>query len=284
MKLALVIALIFPMQAMSEEYKTVYEDVPSYNNGEPEWYQSHRLNKAYIEQSKVKLSTFLEAWSEMSTAHTTHQKKEFPEVFRHAYEVFEDFYQPHNLERLDDFNQPHKLERIGGLKWRTKQFSKVSYFIVQSKLNVIVTDNLVKDKFGNYSSSTSFDTAINDFKPRIKGNVKALFIDDYHRYLINNFLGGEKNLAGLEDIMNTTKALEESQKRQSFLNQYLNFSRGDWGGWILETAPTVTKIRFNKKYDQAVVYFSLFYRGGEAAYEMKNNKWVLIQSKLTWIA
>jgi hypothetical protein len=270
-KLALVLALTIPIQALSEEYKTVYEDVSSYKKGEPDWYQDHRLNKAYIEQSKVKLSVFLEAWSEISTSHTTHQKSEFPRVFRHAYEIFEDFYQPHNLER------------IGDPEWGTKQFSKVSYFVVQSKVNVIVTNNLVKDKFGNNSSPTILDATMNNFRPQIKGNIKALFLDDYHSLIIDKFLGQEEIPAGHAGIMSTSKAVGESQKRQDFLNQFLKIYHGHWGGWILETDPTVTKINFNKKYDRAVVYFSLVYEGGEAVYERKNNKWVLIKSELTWI-
>ncbi len=269
--IALIISLFFPVQVLSEEHKVEYEDVPSYKKGEPEWYQEHRLNKAYLEQSKLKLSEFFRGWSKVSTAHTDKQIEGLPQAFHYAYNIFEDFYQPHNLKR------------IGDPEWGTEQFSKVSYFIVQSEINVVVTNEIIKDPFENNSSITIFDGTMNNFKPQIKGNIKALFLDGNHSYILKKFLGNEEVPVGQNGIMSTSKAVGESEKRQGFLNQYLKIYNGHWGGWKLVTDPTVTKINFNKNYDRAVVYFSLVYEGGEAIYEKKNGKWVFIKSQLTWI-
>ena len=265
--------ILFSLHSLvySEEYKIEYKDVPSYEKGEPIWYQEHRLYRSYLDHSESRLSQFFLGWSQRSIPITDKNLEKLPAAFQHAYAIFEDFYQPKNLGR------------IGDPEWGKDQFSKVSYFITQPTIDVVVTKNIVKDIHSNGFSNSIYSATLKDFRPRIKGDTKALFLDDYHSYLIKEFLGDEEIQAGHSGIMSTSKAVGESERKQKFLNQYVQIYHGHWGGWRFATDPTITVINFNEKFEKAVVHFSLVYQGGEAEYKFKGGKWILVKSELTWI-
>jgi len=196
-----------------------------------------------------------------------------PTAFQHTYAIFVDFYQPKNIAR------------IGDPEWGTNQFSHVSYFIIQPSISAAVTDEIINDIEGPpiVSDFTNFlyYFEIKHFKPFIRGETKALFLDDYHRNLVEEFLGDPKKHGAIL----SSKTIGESEKRLKFLNQYVQIYHGHWREWRIITDPKISIINFNKSFTKALVHFDFIYQGGQAYYEFKSSigKWVLKESKLTWI-
>lgn len=253
------------------EYEVEYPEAPPYKKGEPISHQEDRLYRAYLDGSKKKLGDFFVAWADRSKPISEKHLEKLPVAFRHAYKIFEDFYQPKNLGR------------IGNPEWGTEQFSHVTYFITQPTIRILVTDKVIEEINSNSFTDSIYYAELKNFQPRIKGGTKALFLDDYHGPLIEGFLGSEELPMGHNGIMSTSKAIGESEKKQKFINQYVQIYHGHWGGWRFATDPTISTINFNKSFTKAIVHFSLVYQGGEAIYEYENRKWVLRKSELTWI-
>ncbi len=258
--------------AWAEAQKTFeYEDVPKYQSGEPEWQQEHRLYRAYLDECETRLADFYSGWADQSQPISKSDYQQLPAVFQHAYDIFEDFYQPKNLAR------------IASPEWGTEQFSKVRYLVTQGKLDVFVSDEVLEDPYADIATLSTFSATVTNFKPRVKGDTPALFLNQRHASILRQFLGEEQAPPGYDGVMSTAKAVGESRKRQEFLNKHLKIYEGHWGGWRLVTDPTVMRINFNKDYSRAIVHFSLIYQGGEALFERKQGKWTLIKSELTWI-
>ena len=247
-----------------------YEKVPAFKKAEPYYSQEHRLNRAYLDSSNSDLEDFFKGWELQSYPNSKKILKEFPEVIRFAYEIFGDFYDPKDLKR------------IGKPEWGVDQFKNVGYLVVQGDLDVSIASKLSTDSFSRNQSSI-LDFTINEFRPSIKGSTPTLFLTEDYQKVLNRFLGDESVPLGHDGIMNPARAKGESEKRQKFLNNKLKIYHGHWGGWRLITDPTVTQIAFNKSLTKAVVHFSLVYEGGHAIYKHKKGKWVLVESKLTWI-
>ena len=249
-----------------------YEEVPDYVSGEPVWYQENRLYLAYAERSQEKLNGFLNAWSSSSKPRSEDDLIELPDAIRHTYLVFEDFY------------QPHRLERIGDPEWGVDQFKDASRFIVQTSLRVVVSDRVAETgELYEALDSARYVFELQEFRPLIQGPVKSLYLTKFYENLMSHFLGSDELPVGHDGVMSTSKAVGESEKRQEFLNTSLKIYHGHWGGWRLGTDPTVTTIQFNDDFTHAVVHFTLVYQGGEARYKRRGDKWVLIKSELTWI-
>ncbi len=279
--LSLSLILIFPSLTLAEESKietadnseTVeikYEQVPNYKSGEPYYYQEHRLFRSYLDNSDEKLTDFFNGWKKSSNSISKSELEEVPSIVKSAYEIFEDFYQPKNLTR------------IGKPEWGPDQFKHVSYLIVQNSLNIIITNKLETEPF-NSNITSILDITINNLRPNVKGDTPALYLTEQYKTSLSHFLGSEEYPLGHGGIMVPARAKGESKKRQQHINKFLQIYHGHWGGWNYITDPTVSSINFNSSLNKAIVHFSLVYEGGYAIYILKKGKWILRESKLTWI-
>ena len=256
---------------LSNSAAVAYEKVPKYKHGEPYYFQEHRLFRSYLDDSGEQLEDFFHAWKDSSVGISKRELKSAPPVISSAYKIFEDFYQPKNLSR------------IGKPEWGTDQFKSVKYFIVQKDLNVVIAKKL-KENISLSDSPPILDITINNFRPNLKGDTPALFLTDTYQRVLESFLGSEELPVGHGGLMNPSVAKGESEKRQKYLNSQLKIYHGHWGGWRYVTDPTVTSIVFNKSLNKAIVRFSLVYEGGHAIYRFKKGKWILQESRLTWIS
>ncbi len=247
------------------------ESLPGFAAGEEEQLQENRLHCAYEKNSQPELTVFLDAWVEESSPISPEELAELPEAIRHAYAIFENFY------------NPKALDRIGNPEWGADQFAHARYFIAQSAIAVSVTDKLPDAPDFSYDDPTLSRWDIDDFRPRATSEVPLCLLSERYATLIERFLGSKELPPGHNGIMSTSEAEGESLLRKTFMNQQLQIYHGHWSGWNLITGPDVGQIVFNSDLSRAMVYFSLVYEGGEALYERDGEKWVLVQSRLTWI-
>jgi len=232
-------------------------------------YQTSRLHSAFSNKSDSELKQVFAIWEDQSKEISKESFNSMPMVFQHAYLIFEDFYQPQNLSRL------HQSEK------EDEFYKNILYYIIQSKIRIRVTTD-IDTKTKHDLSNIAYSTEILDFKPHIKGDAKPLYFNHYYKRVFKSFLGSNGKIMG--DFGSQKITFEDSQKRMDFLDTHVKFFRGQDSSIIIPSQPEVTSIIFNKNFTKAKIHFSLFYEGGEAEYEYKNNKWNLMKSELTWIA
>lgn len=247
------------------------ESLPSFVVGEDPRYQERRLYCAYREDSQQQLTAFLDAWSKESSQITEAELENLPVPLRHTYAIFEDFY------------RPKELNRVGRAEWGPNQFLHARYFLVSTHLVVTVKKSLPESTFGDSDEPPVAQWELNDLSPRATTDVPLCYLNDKYTSLIGRFLGDKELPAGHGGVMSTSVAKGESLRRQEFINQQVQIYHGHWGGWNLATDPSVYEIVFDEKFEQAKLYFSLVYEGGEALYERDEEGWRLISSELTWI-
>jgi hypothetical protein len=247
------------------------ESLPSYVTGENPRIQEKRLYCAYRDDSQQRLATFFDAWSSDSQEITPAELGELPQALQHAYAIFEDFYRPKDLRR------------VGDAEWGPEQFAHAKYFLVRTDLRVTVKKSLPDSTFGNSDDPSIAQWEVERFSPRASSDVPLCYLDDRYANLIRRFLGDEELPMGHSGIMSTSVARGESLRRQEFINQLVQVYHGHWGGWNLSTDPSVYQIEFDETMENAKLYFSLVYEGGEALYARDSDSWRLVRSELTWI-
>lgn len=258
------------------------------------------LEYAFKHSDKDTLRSILDNWNKNINSNENSVEDE---VEKAVYLIFNEFYSPFHLKR------------IGASEWGDSlYFGKMA--IVQNKIKYAIaefpdTDTIMlhidKDtisfsefekKFGKNNSRYAYYEELKypkvssercmeivDFRPEtMLQQEQRLYLNSRYEKGLTEFLGNQNVPLGVGGIMNPARAIEESYERQKFLNNYLNIIYGHWGGyWHLETHPEVSLIVVNPSRSKAVLYFRLIYEGGEAYLENHDGKWILIESKLTWI-
>ena len=191
-------------------------------------------------------------------------------TIKNIFEIYRTFYQPLDLLELGDW------------EWGNSLNNNSKYVVVQEKMFYYIMPNDNFDDFKHWDNE--LDSIIN-FKPPIDiGSDKVLYLMDEYSKAINRFLGSESTKLGVGGIMNPSMPIEESQRRYTFLREYIPILHGHWGGyWHIATHPEVSYIILNNKLNKAIVFFRVGYQGGEATLVKINNKWRVESSKATWI-
>lgn len=84
--------------------------------------------------------------------------------------------------------------------------------------------------------------------------------------------------------MSVSRPKKQSQKRYSFIRPYLPILHGHWGDyWNIETSPIIYGFYLSKNLDQAKILYIVGYQGGETYLVKENGKWIIKESKATWI-
>lgn len=231
------------------------------------------LEKAYKKKSQSQYSQFLQKWQDESTPIASLDS--LSNLQRNVYEIFEDFYNPFNLQR------------IGTGEWGDELYSDIDYVIIQNAIFIYTykTDSLNFHAFENTDSLLLSKDSITNFRPELQfKQAKTLYLLPKYEIVINKFLGSKNYPLGRGGIMNPSRARGKSEKRLKFLNKKLNIIHGHWGGyWHIETHPEVFSICFNKDRTIAKINYRLVYQGGEAIYTKQNGEWKLKDAHLTWI-
>ena len=256
------------------------------------------LNKAYSKQDIHLLENIFEKWKNQQNPISDQSLALFSDTIQDVYEIYKDFYTPVNLKR------------IGNPYWGDSIYIGEKYYIIQPSCRYSFTPTLDKkkiilnslekyksdsiayfDKLNYYLKDTSCFTiwnyrednigfysekTITNFRPKLEFlDAFPLYFEKKYYYAIDRFINIKRN-------KNNNK-IKEIESRWHFINQAIYIYLGHWGDyWEIETCPYIKCIVFDFEKTTAMIFFSLFYEGGQALYKKENGKWILIQSKLTY--
>jgi len=248
---------------MNITIKDLYE--PAYTTNQ----LSEKLEAAYLNLSTGKLDDFFDDWNKT----VKQNSNEFiykNDTVKAVYDIYKVFYNPLDVLKLGDW------------EWGNSLNSDCKYVAVQNKMFYYILPDINIDNISYLETKRYY---IDNFRPSVNLNSdKVLYLADEYNESINIFLGSESIEAGVGGIMNPSRPKGESEKRYNFLRQYIPILHGHWGGyWHIETHPEIERLVFNYKLDKATAYFRVGYMGGEATFSKDGNKWILEDSRATWI-
>lgn len=235
------------------------------------------LFNAYETKSLVKLKSFFEKWAENTPAISNEEFHLLNDTEKNVYQVFQSFYNPKDINKT------------GGSEWGNHIYKHVKYFLVQNKIYFAFEDTLPKNvdeiRMRSRSRKSLPYDSVKNFRPQLSfSKVKCVLVDKYHEALINQFLGNEHSKLGTGNIMSPAHSKDESENRQNFLEHYIKIWYGHWGGyWQLYSYPYASTIVFDRKLENAIVFYTMVYQGGCAFFSKNNNTWTLTDAALTWI-
>jgi hypothetical protein len=262
---------------------------------------SKSLAYAYKKDDTDSLLNLLKAWNESIVSNES--DVEADKYASEVYSIFNEFYTPFDLNRVgsSEFGDSLYIGKFAivqnSIKYALAEFPDPDTIVVKLKDDTLTLSELEKEHgkdsrtygtFENLKYPSVQDSAkveIKDFRPEtVLPAEKKLYLTSYYKTELIQFLGDQHSPLGAGGIMNPTMATKKTWKRQHFLNKYLNVIYGHWGGyWHLETHPEVYLVVINPSSTKAALYFRLVYEGGQAYLEKQNGKWMLIESKRTWI-
>lgn len=273
------------------------------------------IENAYKKKSIQMLTQFFDNWSNEISPNNSEIKND---TIKEAYNVFKGFYHPTQLSTLGGSEWGNSLymnskyflvqTKLNHILFVDKLFYTdkekdsitVSFYTNLFKNDTVRLKNeLKRDANGNLMPYVyeNWDIGFNDMKilkavdsiekfyPTIDyKDIKAVYLIPKYQDLMDNFLGNSYNKLGKGGIMNPARSKGASKKRKAFIDNLITTFYGHWGGyWQLNTYPYINSITFDKYMKYAKVDFRLVYEGGEALLKKEGEKWILINSKRTWI-
>ncbi len=265
------------------------------------------LKYSYKNRDIDSLDMFFSNWENEFQPISQKQFGNLSDTLKDVYEIFSDFYTPQDLKR------------IGASEWGDSIYKSVDYVIVQNRIDFSIVETLDKKeiilnylnrnvidsvKYEDYKKTFMKDTSdyslgftyynsidylhqdsIMDFRPNLDfDRYGVLFYKKKYTRILTRFLKNKHHKLGFGGIMNPARAKGKSKTRLDWINTKIKVFQGHWGGyWQITTYPRVNQILFDKERKTALIYFRLIYEGGEALYKKIDNKWTLVESKLTWI-
>ncbi|MEA4850044.1 MAG: hypothetical protein VB126_01125 [Paludibacter sp.] len=275
------------------------------------------IEKAYKKKSIQMLSQFFDNWSiEISPNNSVIKNDTIKEV----YNVFKEFYKPTQLSLLGGsewgnsiylrakyFVVQSKLKKIyfaDKVYFTDKELDSLSIVKIKehykndsiTQIKMIQLDNnghLDSYLISAYGPTSKYypeynpllKDSINEFYPQIDYfDKKAVYLTTEYQKLLEKFLGDSHSKLGSNGIMNPARSKGESKKRKTFIDNLITTFYGHWGGyWQLNTYPYINSITFDKEMKYAKVEFRMVYEGGEALLKKEGEKWIIINSHITWI-
>ena len=264
------------------------------------------LYKAYKANSLNQLDSFFNHWLSETAPISTAAFNTLSDTVQNIYAVFQNFYNP-----ID-------IDKTGGSEWGNDIYAKVKYLVVQTDIrygfvDTLDKDLLIKNKINRYTKGDSSKLqsllqryngdienlnnnfldwpeaktyyTLNNFRPKLSFTKPgAVMLTPEYENLLNQFLGSSHYKLGTGNIMAPATSKGESEKRQRFLEGRIKIWYGHWGGyWQLLSYPSVEKITFDTKFENALVDYRLVYEGGYAYFKKINGNWTLVHAKRTWI-
>jgi len=273
------------------------------------------IENAYKKKSIQMLSQFFDNWSNEISPNNSDIKND---TIKEVYNVFKGFYYPTQLSILGGSEWRDSLYLrakyfVVQSKMKKIYFVDKVYFTDKEKDSITVSfyTNLFKNdtvrlknelkrdangnlmpyvyenwniEFYNTRELKAVDS-IEEFYPKIDyKDIKAVYLTPKYQNLMDIFLGNSYSKLGKGGIMNPARSKGASEKRKAFIDILITTFYGHWGGyWQLNTYPYVYSITFDKYMKYAKVDFRMVYEGGEALLKKEGEKWVIINSKRTWI-
>ncbi len=252
------------------------------------------------------LNNYFKKWENQQNSISDNEYDQLSDTIHDVYEIYKDFFTP-----LD-------IKRIGKSEWGDSIYIGKKYYIIQSICSYSFTPTLDKKKIilnsleryksdslkylkelSHYLKDTTCFTVwnyrednirfysemtITNFRPKLDFlEAVPLYYDSKYHISIANFISVKKNKFRINRSKRDDNT-DEIKTKWAFINQAIYIYPEHWGDyWEINTCPYVKTIVFDYDRTTAIVFFSLFYQGGQALYKKINGKWTFIKSELTLI-
>lgn len=247
----------------------------NFSNGFSQVFQEKYLQSIYCNQSQDQLDNFFKNWEKQSIALPKDSLVNLNPIEQHVHEIFEEFYDPLNLEKYGD------------VQWGGDLYSGVMYIIIQNHLKYIISNKgSIKEVefFGKKVKESSIlrKAVLTNFRPNVEISKKNFYLNSNFKGILDTFVFSKISCEG-KRLTSTKEWVDEYRKRINFLGNYIKIISPHWGGDLhYVTHPYVISIVFNKDATQGLVNFRIGWEGGETLFEKRGDEWEMIESKLTW--
>ena len=262
------------------------------------------LKNAYIEGSREKLSSYLNAWVHWTQPVTRHELERKLPFDRHANDIYQLIHRPTNLRWFTKWfpgKRPEPpfykkiLTYIGVLddeNWAEEIYVDAQYSLIQNEIEIYIVESLPEPDDRSFDTERGFEkqmreaithVRILDFRPRVKphGRTPVYLVPPLKR-ILDKFLESKKVLSNETGLQSTHKD-SLANRRLEFLNRELKILRGHWEGWHFETHPLIERIVFNRDLSKAIAEYRIKYTGGRAYLDRTADGWELVSAGLRWI-
>jgi len=203
--------------------------------------QEDLLNVAYEKDSDELLNIFFAKWQAevvpRDTVGLTQDEKTVCEIFNCIYNPMEPYF--YSLNKKREMEDP----------WIPKKEDKTNlFFIVQKKINYIITDSLTNsfyldtDSLGKRTSGRLvdkykiFEDTIHNFNPKLSFTSKAVYYDEKYESILMKFLN--------------VSYLYEGVNRRKFLKKVADIPLE----FYPRSYPYISEIQINTKRDKSLIY------------------------------
>ncbi|MDQ2180301.1 hypothetical protein [Marinifilum sp. D714] len=181
------------------------------------------------------------------------------EVSKSIFAIFKAIYQPKDIDELGS--------------WQKDYSGPQNYYVIQNTI-----------KF--YIDGSNVDTITNFRPPTDLPKSSILYTSSIHQEIYNTFLNklGKKDDNETIQEVNPNATLSNDDLKIKRIEKYFPIDLdSNLKHWNIISAPYIRLISFNENIDRAKVDFIVGCQGGEAILKKKNNKWIILESKATWI-
>lgn len=262
------------------------------------------LRNAYIERSREKLSSYMNAWAHW-TEPVSQEELDRKLLFdRYANEIFRLLHTPANLRWFTKWfpgTRPEtpvykKILSYAGIlndeNWAEKMYVGIQYSLIQNEVEIYIVETLPAPDDRSWDTEREFEKQIKqanahlrilDFRPKVKPPESTpIYLVPGLKGVLERFLESDRVLSN-ETGLQSTDQDTLTNRRLEFLNQELKILRGHWEGWHFETHPVVERIVFNRDLSKAIAQYRIKYTGGRAFLERTAEGWELTHAGLRWI-
>lgn len=216
------------------------------------------LKNAYIEESREKLSNYLNAWVYWTQPVSQEELDRKLPFDRHANDIFRLIHTPANLrwftkwfpgKRPEPSFYKKILTYIGvpdDENWAEKIYEESQYTLIQNEIEIYIVETLPEPDDRSFDTERGFEkqmkeatthVRILDFRPPVKPHGRTqVYLVPTLKGILEKFLESKKVLSN-ETGLQSTHQDSLVNRRLEFLNRELKILRGHWEGWHFETIP-----------------------------------------------
>ncbi len=262
------------------------------------------LKNAYIEGSREKLSSYLNAWVHWTQPVTREELDRKLPFDRHANDIHQLLYRPTNLRWFTKWFQGKRpeppfykkiLTYIGvpdDENWAEKIYGEARYSLIQNEIKIYIVETLPEPDDRSFDTERGLEKQMKhaiahlrilDFRPQVKPHGRTpVYLVPTLKGILEKFLRSKKILSN-ETGLQSTDQDSLTNRRLEFLNQELKILRSHWEGWHFETHPRIERIVFNHDLSKAIAEYRIKYTGGRAYLNRTADGWELVSAGLRWI-
>lgn len=230
---------------------------------------SNLLETAFLNKSLTDLDEFIQQWkSDFPPTNNTDLNND---TIRLVYSLFQKVFDPRDKN---------------GYK---EEDSRNQFVIVNSTINLLITDSLVSGTYHDFDSMNNrdiwarhidenyktYELDIHSFYPILESGDRALFLEGEYSRTISKFL---PHFSYNNSTLENERIREEREEKAKFLQQRINI-----GSWGHVTYPSLYKLRLKSDFTEAYMNYYMPSEGYEVHLYNQNGAWLIGETQNLWI-